>query len=86
MQLFLQSVSHVSNKAAMERIHQNCLIGYTLRQQVGKGRANDAAAPSSTVQGGGKLGDKANTLYETFVSSAQKNVSIIETNKRNFNK
>jgi hypothetical protein len=68
----------------MERIYQNCRIRYTLRQEGGKGRANDAAAPGSKVQGAGKLGDKMNTSYEIFFSAQKK--KIIETNKRNFNK
>jgi len=44
-----------------------------LRQEGGKGRANDAAAPGSRVQGGGKLGDKTNTYNKYLFSTLKKN-------------
>lgn len=65
MQLFLQSVSYVSNNAAKERIYQNYRVRYILRQEGGKGRANNAAAPSSRVQGAEKWAAKQ-TLYMKY--------------------
>jgi len=65
MQLFLQSVSYVSNKAAMEHIYQNCRVGYILRQESGKGRANDTAAPSSRVEGA-EIWATKRTLYMKY--------------------